>query len=882
MTNDPLSGQPYRALRLLGAGSMGEVFLAQHRELNTRCVVKIQHARLARDPSIVDRIRLEAEALARLSHPNIVSIIGSGQTLDERPFIVMECLQGQTMADELAARGQLPLLEALGFTCQLLSGLAAAHALGIVHRDIKPDNLFLCDGPRGQRTLKLLDFGVACTMPHAQLLGPSPLAVPTAAGTVVGALRYVSPEGALARRVDHRADLYSAALVLYFALAGRGPFDHVQSALLLLSAHVAEEPEPPSRFSKASIPAQLDEAVLRALRKAPDQRFQSADALREELERIMSQLRSSPDASEVRRLPKGYERAPESSGSRIRTCKIVEPREAPLDQAGPLQIGARFLDKYEIKEQIGRGGQAWVYDGQHIFTGREVAIKIIHSPRGMTREMLERGKSEARALGRLDHPNIVVMHDAGITDDGLFYIVMELLRGRSLRSALTAHGPFSLEEVLHVASSAAEALQAAHDMDLIHRDLTPDNVYLTRANRVKVLDFGIAKVLNEIGFTTHKDIVIGSILYMSPEQVQGLALDARSDIYALGLLMFEMLCGQHPSLLLFDRGLRERNEAHRRPTLAEIPPIQMNETPPLLCELEPRIPMQLAQAVQRAIAKNPADRFSTMREFVAALLACRETLSREAQLELPPASARDLSLRLPGESDEPPASQRATPCHGLLWNGSCSLTSVPPPVELVAATSAATELTVTRDDEDAARRRPERHQRSVLSFRNTLIGACAISAALVALGAFGHLEPTRIAPQARAELGSATAATQATQVTQATVASLSPAPPARTLAGTRGSGSHPEQESSALAADAPGLGTPHSPRAPRGNAPPAARATRTRVPVAATLSAQPDQAIADVSRPIDVHLDGKPRKDLSSNAEVPRKRLNGGKLIYGE
>ena len=295
VTDDPLAGQPYRAIRLLGAGGMGEVFLAEHRKLGTPCVAKIQHTRLGGDPGIADRIRLEADSLSRLNHPNIVSIIGSGQTKDERPFIVMEYLRGQTMADELAARGQLPLLEALSYTCQLLRALAAAHAVGIVHRDIKPDNLFLCDGPRCNRVLKVLDFGVACTMPETLLQCPNPLAVPTGTGMVVGTPRYVSPEGALARRVDHRADLYSAALVLYFALAGRGPFDHIQSALLLLSAHVAEEPEPPSHFSKAAIPAELDQVVLRALRKVPAERFQSADALREELERIMGQLQS-PDA----------------------------------------------------------------------------------------------------------------------------------------------------------------------------------------------------------------------------------------------------------------------------------------------------------------------------------------------------------------------------------------------------------------------------------------------------------------------------------------------------------------------------------------------------------------------------------------------------------
>ena len=298
--NDPLAGQPYRALRRLGTGGMAEVFLAEHREHGGLCVAKIQHARLSGDPGVSDRLRLEAESLSRLNDPHIVTLIGYGQTLDGRPYLVMEYLQGQTLADELAARGQLPLPEALSFTCQLLRALAAAHALGIVHRDIKPDNLFLCDGPRGSRRLKVLDFGVARVTPEAELLGANPPLVPTSTGMVVGTLRYMSPEGALAQRVDHRADLYSAGLVLYLAIAGRGPFDHIQGARLLLSAHVAEQPAPPSRFSRAAIPAELDRALLRTLRKLPDERFQSADELREQLEQIMSQLGHTPTAPEPR------------------------------------------------------------------------------------------------------------------------------------------------------------------------------------------------------------------------------------------------------------------------------------------------------------------------------------------------------------------------------------------------------------------------------------------------------------------------------------------------------------------------------------------------------------------------------------------------------
>jgi len=882
MPDDPLAGQPYRALRLLGAGGMGEVFLAKQRELGTPCVVKIQHARLGRDPSVADRIRLEAESLSRLNHPNIVAILGSGQTLDERPYIVMEYLRGQTMADEFAARGQLPPREALSYACQLLRGLAAAHAIGIVHRDIKPDNLFLCDGPPANRLLKVLDFGVACTLPDAPASSPNPLAVPTATGTVVGALRYVSPEGALARRVDHRADLYSAALVLYFALAGRGPFDHIQSALLLLSAHVAEEPEPPSRFSKSVIPAELDRAVLRGLGKLPSERFQCADEFREELERIMAQLGGPAEASLVQPLPAGYQHSPDahgsdadSSGSRIRSARIVEVDSAALEQAGPLRVGARFLDKYEIRAQIGRGGQAWVYHGQHIFTAREVAIKIVHSPRGMTREMLERGRAEARALGKLDHPHVVVMHDAGVTEDGFFYIVMELLRGRSLRSALAAHGKFSVEEVLALSVSVAEALQAAHEIDLIHRDLTPDNVYLTKGNRVKVLDFGIAKMLNEIGFTTHKDIVMGSILYMSPEQVQGLPLTPRSDICALGLLMFEMLLGKHPSLLIFEQGLREQNEPPRRAALADIPPIQAHRTPPLLSDLDPGLPFDLAQVVRRAIAKNPEDRFATMREFVSAIRSCAESYNGEAPITIRQATERDLSLRLDGESDEPPASQRATPRRGLIWDGVASPTPLPPRVELLEVTTAITGSSMAAPERDRRSSQRGAGSRRRAWLRNGVIACGLCAAALASLGAFRHFEAaTRAASRAPSALRIAAAAPTENSV----LASLSPALPVLPAASPGGA----VQSEIQAGAITEVVASPAPPSLPLLHHPtPTTRQNRPSTPLTTRVTAKSGDRIADISRALEIELGGKPRRDSMSSAVAPRKKLNGGKLIYG-
>jgi eukaryotic-like serine/threonine-protein kinase len=347
-------------------------------------------------------------------------------------------------------------------------------------------------------------------------------------------------------------------------------------------------------------------------------------------------------------------------------------RMPALTDGGPLKIGAPFADKYEITGLIGHGGQAWVYRGRHAFTAREVAIKIIHAPYGVTHEMLERAKAEAQALAKLNHTNVVTMHDAGITLDGHLYILMELLEGCSLGAVLNHYGRLGIEETLRLLIQAADAVHQAHKRRIIHRDLKPDNLFVIRGdhegkgNPLKVLDFGIAKMLDEIGFTTRKDVVIGTVLYMSPEQVQGLPITEQSDIYALGLILWEALIGKRPSVLIFERDLIERGEAFRRPGIADIPPIQAHRIPPLLSELDPDIPKYVSQLAQRAIAKVARQRFSTMGDFATAMRVCLDKYLADvpANNRRPP-EGRDLSNFVPKavEPEEAPVSQRVTTEH---------------------------------------------------------------------------------------------------------------------------------------------------------------------------------------------------------------------------
>jgi serine/threonine-protein kinase len=271
---DPLAGTPYRALFPLAEGGMGELFEAEQLALGKRVVVKLLREELLDDPTMEARLRLEAQVAGRLSHPNLVAVLDYGKTPAERPYLVMEKLNGRTLREELHHRGAFSIADAVAVLVQTLAGLDAVHRAGLVHRDVKLGNLFLCEPEAGHRVVKLLDFGVVKVLARRDRM-PAPLAIPTGDGCVVGTPRYVAPEQ-IVGIVDPRGDLYAAGIVLYWLLTGCDPFSHHRDPLALLRAHAGEAPEPPSRRMSRPIPEALDAAILRALAKQPGDRFASA------------------------------------------------------------------------------------------------------------------------------------------------------------------------------------------------------------------------------------------------------------------------------------------------------------------------------------------------------------------------------------------------------------------------------------------------------------------------------------------------------------------------------------------------------------------------------------------------------------------------------
>ncbi|KYF97957.1 protein kinase, partial [Sorangium cellulosum] len=263
---EPIHGTPYVVVRLLGQGGMGEVYEVEHRELGRRFAVKLLHRCHAGRSDLSARMRAEARAIARLRHRSLPEVFDLGTTRGGRPYFAMELLEGRDLRTELARLGVVAVPTALGLVQQALSALSLAHAAGIVHRDLKLENLFLCD----DGTLKVLDFGVAKLLHAGASL--------TAPDAVIGTPRTMAPEQCASLPIDPRADIYAMGLVLYELVAGRGPFDELHGRRdALRFAHCEREPPPPSRFAPQEIPAALDRVILRAIAKAPEHRFQTAD-----------------------------------------------------------------------------------------------------------------------------------------------------------------------------------------------------------------------------------------------------------------------------------------------------------------------------------------------------------------------------------------------------------------------------------------------------------------------------------------------------------------------------------------------------------------------------------------------------------------------------
>ena len=336
-----------------------------------------------------------------------------------------------------------------------------------------------------------------------------------------------------------------------------------------------------------------------------------------------------------------------------------------------LDVGSIVDRRYRLKREIARGGAGAVFEADHLYTTRPVAIKLLIAEQVETTESRQRLLLEARALTVARHPGIVLGLDAGETEDGTPYLVMELLEGRTLEGILAVRRNIGVADAVYIGLQLCDALATAHEHDILHRDIKPSNVFISRTEAgrevAKVFDFGIARLPNQNQKITQQGALLGTPEYMAPEQLLAQdVIDARCDIYALGISLYEALAGTVP----FEGNFGE--------VLLKV----CTQPMPSLVERCPHVPIELERAISVALARDPADRYATMREFA-------EALSRVPTGGTPPTSLLGLRAAAGAGSPINAASRPAVVRRPTVLGGPISPNSAaaqPPPLPELPAT----------------------------------------------------------------------------------------------------------------------------------------------------------------------------------------------------
>lgn len=504
LTAGTVLDEKYEIRGPLGEGGMGEVYLARRIHLGDDVAVKVVRAAGPDPENWRARFLRESRACARLRHPHIVSILDYGVEDEGQPYLVMEYLNGPSLAEELRVRGRFDLASVQRLLAPIGAALHLAHTCGIVHRDLKPQNIVSHRYATGEVVHKVIDFGLANMRAAA---GETPL---TGAQEFLGTVAYAAPEQFSGEGVGPAADQYSLGVLTYELLTGQRPIEG-DGFLMLVDRHLNATPTPLTERCP-DVPRAVEHAVMRALAKSPADRWPSVWEFVQALgnaDETVTQLLASP-------------------------------------------VAASLLGIYELGPVIGRGrfGSA-VHSGVHRALGHPVAIRVFRRPhtRAAVRDRFLR---EARAL-QVSHPNVVSVRDFG-EDGDLVYVVTDLLGGCSLAELLAREGPLPVARLDAFFEQIAEATTALQRRGGLISGLHPGIVRVVQDDQgehVAISSAGVCQIQDVLSTFDEASLRTqttdeSELLYVAPELLTGREATVRSDVYTIGVLGYEMATGRRP------------------------------------------------------------------------------------------------------------------------------------------------------------------------------------------------------------------------------------------------------------------------------------------------------------------------------------------------
>jgi serine/threonine-protein kinase len=618
----------------LTEGRIAQVFEARSATAPMVVAVKVLLPGFTTNAEVKSRFLRAAEKSRRLHHEAIAAIHAAGEE-HGLLFVVTELIRGENLQSYVDARGALPEFDALGLVLQIGSALESALGSGVVHRSLRPANVFvtrLPESPHIER-VKVTDFGTADVVSSQRPLDG-----------------FVAPERARGELGDPRADVYSMGALLFMMVTGKAPFADVDTGRL--AKVVASNPFafPPDVSLSPSVVA----LIQKATQKDPGERFENARAFDVELRRVMEELDASVETKQ--------RSTPRTSPTATSLSSIVWGDSGPRERAHHPLLGSVLASRFEITGLMRAGGMAQLFSAVDLQTKARVAVKIMHPSLAAEPELVKRFALEARLAAQLHHEHIVELIHVG-DDPELLFIAMELLGGEDLSVRLKQRGRMPETQAAAIAVAVSSALAYAHSLGVVHRDIKPANVMLCSGERgdlVKLLDFGVAKVLDRSESTelsiaksaiTVAGDVVGTPRYMSPEQGRAAPVDHRTDLYALGVVLYELVTGRVPfdgetALQIVARHVRD----------APVPPRE------LIADLHPGLEALILRLLEKEPTRRPQSSTEVRVELLSLMPQLAASIASATSRWLQPSpSVPSVRLPIPSTVDLPPPPRRELP-----------------------------------------------------------------------------------------------------------------------------------------------------------------------------------------------------------------------------